>query len=713
MLNPLTRIVRPQPIVLLKVGILVGSILSIYSTDLQVAFNEATKSELSSYILILPFLVAYLVYRKREAFRAAVAFDSINRKGTLEVVSGVTLIVAALTFFWSGSFSSYALEYRIVSLPLFLMGALSVLFGWNTFRVAIFPSLMLFFLTPVPVEVVANIGGALSFYTTAASVQIVRVLGVDANNITLYDTPAIQFDSLVGGKVTFVVSIVCSGLYSLTGFAAFAAFASYIPRGKAWARASLFLVGFALVYGLNILRITVILMIGRYYGEGAALSVFHTLGGAILIFLGTLGLLYLGERVWRLKFGRAPTSRSHEPHDTSHLNLTGGFCSVCGALVRLPRRGLDWLESVSLMIIILITILALLAQTPLIAYARGPNPNIFAISTGNTAPAELLPVVNTAQGSWRPDFLYRDLAFEQVTSPYMDAAWIFEFDPLSRGRFLPIITFGMEVAQTLTYLDPPEVSLVYSKASINHLPNATIVSLDKNLLILETPNVIGNLLIYKDGINNNLSYVVYYWYERATFQKDGAFYNEYIKSSLITTTNYLALGGLISDQTNSTQVEIAMLPFALSIVQYWEPVKSASALAQYLISTRHTLLPWLTLTILAGAVYSGLKETGDSLSEIELDAIKGKLQTAADKVLLSDIYGKRSGETAAEARSRLLEKGYNLSLPDLMNKFLAGERLGLLRRKLDWVGDQAFQKWSRPRRSLGLRQMWSERRAQW
>jgi exosortase len=702
-----------------KIAVLVGSVLAIYSNDLVAIFNEALNSELTSYVLILPFLIGYLVYRKRSALKAAISFDLTNRSLPIETLEGTILMAAALIYSWGISFTSDPLSYRSLSIPFFTFGALLALFGKNTLRTALFPVALSLFITPLPGDFSTYWGGVLSLYTTSASVAVIRAMGVGATTNFDYGSPIVIYQSVVGDQVAFVVSIACSGLYSLTGFAAFSAFAAYIPNGKLLAKITLFAIGFGVVYALNILRVIIILMMGRFYGQGAALATFHTFAGTFLIFIGTLGILFLGEKVWRLKFTRAPILTSECKHDESHLNVLGGFCSLCGRLIRFPSKVTHRREAGTIVIVVALTALMLMAQVPLFAYVRGPNPDAFSIPAGNTSPPALLPNVTLSQSNWSPTFDYRDQYFEQVTtSGYVAAAWIYEYyRPHINSSGISVITTSVELAvpggdALIDYPFGPRHSEVDLKTPYNH--NATYILKPQDSPIIENPFISGALYIYQDNLNPGLPKIVYYWYEYATFRQGSSYNTYHILTTLRTNTEFLTTAGLLTGinnatQIESTQIENIMRSVATQIVQYWVPVANASLLSRYLTPIRQTLLPVLSIGVLAAAFYAGFREVTDPIAEPQLEAMINKLQTPEDKALINEFYQEKRRETAEQARLGLSRKGYQADLGGVVTKLTGAERLGLVHRRLRWIDDQAYQEWSQPSRNIRISRIWSWR----
>jgi len=96
-------------------AILFGT-LALYWQDLTIVANEALQSELASHILAIPFLLAYLLYRKRKMLRAVIPFESSNPMGKIilnrEAV-GAILCLLAFLMYWHGSYTFHPLEYHL------------------------------------------------------------------------------------------------------------------------------------------------------------------------------------------------------------------------------------------------------------------------------------------------------------------------------------------------------------------------------------------------------------------------------------------------------------------------------------------------------------------------------------------------------------------------------------------------------------------------
>ena len=252
----------------IKAVITMLAAIAIYHQDLIIVGNEAIRSELMSHTLAIPFLLIYLLYRKRKILKAVIPFENsaLRRKTifTHELV-GITLCLLAFLLYWHGSYTFYPLEYHMASLPLFVAGCVLIIFNKQTLKVLVFPIALLLFLTPPPLEIIYVAGITLSTFSSQAAYTILKAIGLPVNLATQYGTPAIVLENSEGSPLTFAIDIPCAGIYSLIGFTIFAAFTTYITRGAPWKKATMFLTGFPLIYALNITRIIIIVLIGYQY----------------------------------------------------------------------------------------------------------------------------------------------------------------------------------------------------------------------------------------------------------------------------------------------------------------------------------------------------------------------------------------------------------------------------------------------------------------
>ncbi len=142
---------------------------------------------------------------------------------------------------------------------------------------------------------------------TRASVALLGLFG--AGNHVIYIQPY-SIAVLPSGAEPFeaVVTLSCSSLASALSIICMGAIA---PRGRAFRRTFATLTAVGLVVGGNIVRITVSIVVGIFYGRGS-LVLFHDWAGSTFTFIYTLGGFMI--MLMMLMDKRAAIPRTQENH---------------------------------------------------------------------------------------------------------------------------------------------------------------------------------------------------------------------------------------------------------------------------------------------------------------------------------------------------------------------------------------------------------------
>jgi hypothetical protein len=132
--------------------------------------------------------------------RAVTSLKETNRPTSIpqrmersSTLIGILLSAASIIFYWYGSYTFMPLEYHILTMPIFTAGLVLILFNLETLRQLIFPILFLFFLTPIPEELLFKLSNILSTTSSLVSSAVANVL--DANSAV--STRAVQVSSQI------------------------------------------------------------------------------------------------------------------------------------------------------------------------------------------------------------------------------------------------------------------------------------------------------------------------------------------------------------------------------------------------------------------------------------------------------------------------------------------------------------------------------------
>lgn len=321
----------------IKALAILGATIAIYFQDFSIIANEAIQSDLTSHVLAIPFLLGYLIYRKRKMIRATIPFETTNpnrKPAHIREIVGVLLCLAAFLLYWHGSHTFYPLEYHIIALPIFVSGLVLIMLNTETLRVLAFPIAFLLFLAPPPLETVSIAGASIAAFSSGVTYNILRTIGLPVSQITEYGAPGLVVTDPSGSQVSFVVGVASSGIYSIIGFSIFAVFIMYIARGPAWKKATLFFVSIPLIYLLTVIRIMILVSMGYWQGVNAAWDAFHILGASVLIFLGAIILLSISEKIWKLKIFTTKSETISCPTCDGNTRSKENSCPTCGNILR-------------------------------------------------------------------------------------------------------------------------------------------------------------------------------------------------------------------------------------------------------------------------------------------------------------------------------------------------------------------------------------------
>jgi len=542
----------------LKASAIIAAAVALYFQDLSIIFTDAVNNESTSYILAIPLLFAYLLYRKRRMLRAVIPSEASNQpKDTryLATLTGILLCTTAIVLYWYGSYTFTPLEYHVLTLPIFTSGLILLLFGTQTMRQLAIPVVFLFFLTPPPSEILYNLGSSLSVISSEASNAIVSALGIPSTLVSENGTPTITITRPDSSTMNFAVDIACSGIYSLLGFLVFAAFIAYAVRDKTWKKISTFAIGFPLIYALNIARITTIVLIGYQFGEQLALDLFHLLGGWILIFIGTLILLLASEKAFRTRIFINPREKCSKCNPRPEPDQS--FCQACGRLLKPGNIALHKIDVVKILAIALSVGLMTSIQAPAFALTKAGPMTIISTPSGEQVSTEILPQIQ----DYNLSFIYRDTAFEARAK--QDMSLIYIYAPNNRSMYP--VWVAIEIASTQASLHSWEVCLITWPTTQGQQLTVSQIDL-KDIQLTQNPPIISRYFVFQYK-KNNITEAVLYWRETSTFTVNSTSQTKHVKISLITYPENL---------DDLPGIENQLVTLATAITAYWQPIKTWS-----------------------------------------------------------------------------------------------------------------------------------------
>lgn len=212
----------------------------------------------------------------------------------LDYIIGLALVfvAASILLFLPDSLRSRFWLYRIdlLSLPFFVAGVVTLLYGVRRLWALRVPILFLFLAWPVPY--LPLVGDGLRAFTdlsvaAASALATVNPAAIPggAEGAFIVQNAERPFVLLVGSA--------CAGVNSMVGFLIIGLALLYVVQGSLWRKIAWLADGLVVVWIFNVLRIEAIFSVGAAFGRQAAYDVLHPVAGLLVFNVAILIMLAL------------------------------------------------------------------------------------------------------------------------------------------------------------------------------------------------------------------------------------------------------------------------------------------------------------------------------------------------------------------------------------------------------------------------------------
>ncbi|MEM1582446.1 MAG: exosortase/archaeosortase family protein [Candidatus Bathyarchaeia archaeon] len=656
----------------LAFSLIIILVLLIYWRDIEILANEALHTEALTHIFLVPFLMGFLLYRRRDHLKASIELKKFQERSKLKItdeLTGLSLCITALLIYWYGSKTFYPLEYHMLSLPIFISGVTSILFGLKALKNILPPFLFLLFLVPPPNEYMSVLGGNLADINSQVSYSFLKLLRLPVTLSLYYGAPTITLSPYTKEQLLFTVDLPCSGIYTFMAFTIFAAFLALIIPASAIKKALIFILGFLIFELLNIIRLTTIISMAFFLGEEVAMLFFHTTAGVILSFIGMLITLFLSEKILKINFSFKTNENHPCPKCKTFLNNAESFCEYCGRFLNPLRRPSRRFWAKLCILLLACAALSISVNAPVFAITKG---NIEVSSTWEES-ASILPQIS----NYTLNFLYRDSKYERIAK--QDASLVYAYFP--RNFTNPVVYVLIGVANSLSNLHSWEVCLISLPMAQGRYPLVSVLE-SRDLQLLENTPIVARYLAFRN--RENYTQVTLYWFEKASFKTGFTVQQKYVRISLIILTR---------GSTKYSQYENTLLNFGRTIAAYWEPIKT-QALISLGIPLQQSIL---ILSIALAAAAKIMEHTSEWRKRLNNIKIFNRSAHPNDKLLLqtiAELSKEKSAITARDINLALKRKtGRFMKIKALTARLNNLEKYGFIKRDITVVNDKPILVW--------------------
>jgi len=305
----------------IQVGVLLGAVLVAYNYSFSTLLQTADQQTPLAYISLVPAIaLALAAVRSRPLKPEPPIYDR-----QVDYTIGIPLILAAVAIneLLPARMSALFWYYRVdlFSLPIFVAGAVAIIFGCRVLWRQKLAIAFLFLAWPYPYQ--KYLLGVLNVFTNVTLLAMDKI-AVWTHLATPFTSSGDTLFSVSHHGTPFTLSIVsaCSGVNGVVGFLLVGSAFAAIVRGPILRKFCWLTGGMVLLWVLNLGRITFIFFAGKEWGESVAINVFHPFIGLVLFCVGVVVMLLL-IRPLGMHIAIGATSPSTSANDTAPASSLG------------------------------------------------------------------------------------------------------------------------------------------------------------------------------------------------------------------------------------------------------------------------------------------------------------------------------------------------------------------------------------------------------
>ena len=276
----------------IQLGVLLGAVLIAYNYSFSTLVQTANQQTPLAYISLVPAIALALAAVRSRPLKPEPPIHDRQVDYTI----GIPLILAAVAIneILPARMSALFWVYRVdlFSLPIFVAGAVAIIFGCRVLWRQKLAIAFLFLAWPYPYQ--KYLLGVLNAFTDVTQLAMQKIAGW-----THLATPTLASDNTVftvnhhGTNFSLSIVSACSGVNGVVGFLLVGSAFAAIVRGPVVRKVLWLIGGMILLFALNVGRITFIFFAGKEWGESVAINIFHPFIGLALFCVGVIVMLLL------------------------------------------------------------------------------------------------------------------------------------------------------------------------------------------------------------------------------------------------------------------------------------------------------------------------------------------------------------------------------------------------------------------------------------
>lgn len=265
-----------QKIEVIKISVIGILFLILYFPTFHMFIYDWNNDDNYSHGFLVPFIVGYLVWTKKEQLQ------KLQPKPSNQ---GLVMLLSGLLIYLIGTIGAEWFLKRS-SLIIVLGGLILYLYGKDFFKTLLFPLIFLIFMIPLPAIIYKSIAFQLQLLVSIVSTKLIALAGIPifrSGNIIEVSSGPLAVEEACSGMRSIMALLALSSLF---------AYITYKSKLKQW-----ILVAFALPIAIvtNIIRVTATGILAHYFGRKVAEGILHDSFGWIVFVIAFILLFFLSK----------------------------------------------------------------------------------------------------------------------------------------------------------------------------------------------------------------------------------------------------------------------------------------------------------------------------------------------------------------------------------------------------------------------------------
>jgi len=268
--------IKTSKLEIVKISVLSILFVMLYFPTFHMFIYDWSNDENYSHGFLVPLIVGYLVWTKREKLQQLTPQPSLW---------GLVVLLLGVSIYLVGTIGAEWFLKRS-SLIVVLGGLILYLYGIEFFKTLLFPLIFLIFMVPLPAIIYTSVAFQLQLLVSKVAAQVIALVGIAVHR---------NGNILEVSTGPLAVEEACSGMRSIMALLALSSLFAYLISRSKLKQAILIASALPIAVVTNIIRVTATGIFAHYFGREVAEGMLHQSFGWIVFMIAFILLFLLSK----------------------------------------------------------------------------------------------------------------------------------------------------------------------------------------------------------------------------------------------------------------------------------------------------------------------------------------------------------------------------------------------------------------------------------